>query len=66
MKKLEVVHLENIYGGGDCATGTGMAVGAAAAFFALGAMTGGIGFLVGGGLTLYFGTGYALICNMGG
>lgn len=64
MKELSIEKMEMVSGGMDCETGAGLSYGAAASLLIIGAATGGVGFLVAGGLTAYFGTIGTLACAM--
>jgi bacteriocin-like protein len=65
MKELTDDQLELIVGGKvNCESYAGLAAGATVSFLIIGAATGGLGFVVAGGLTGYFGTIGVLGCFM--
>jgi hypothetical protein len=68
MKELSFEKMESLHGGVDCAAVGGFTVGFSAGLIitgaAIGIATGGLGFVVAGGLAAYFGTAGTLLCAM--
>lgn len=63
MRELSIDRMEAINGQGVC-YGGGWALAAGVAVLGVGVATGGVGFLVAGGLGTYFGTTIGLACAM--